>query len=141
MDRYNKFDAEQFLKDAVFWSKQIDDLQLQLEAVTEIGGASDNPGHSGEISKPVEMTAVRREQIQMEIDRIREYQSAFLYAWYQVTDYDRELIAGFFIARGSIYKFVDSWCAKHASNRQYCYRDRRLAVEHFGNYVVEWMSR
>lgn len=137
MYNYYRFDAEQFLKDSRTWSEDMDKLKLELSAITEIGGQKELPSGGG-VSDPTFRTVARREAIQSDIDQIKRHQERFLYAWNCLSDEDAILLTGFFFAPGYTYKFVDYWCKKHGSNRQYCYTARREAIEHFGRYCEEW---
>lgn len=139
MYNYMRFDAEQFLKDSRHWSEEIDRLKLELEAITEIGGRKELPSGGG-VSDPTFKTAASREAIQAKIDRIRGYQEQFIYAWNCLSEDDAIVLTGFFFAHGYTYKFVDYWCEKYHSNRQYCYAARREAIERFGQFCERWMD-
>lgn len=139
MYNYYRFDAEQFLKDSRHWSEEIKRLELELSAVTEIGGQKELPSGSG-VSDPTPKTAASKEAIQAKIDRIKGYQEQFKYAWGTLSEDDALVLTGFFFAPGYVYNFVEFWCERNDSNRQYCYAARRKAIEHFGQACERWAN-
>lgn len=138
MNKYIRLDAEQFLRDSHYWKDEIKRLEDELDSISELKAAPQTPVKSSNVSKPVENTVLDRERIQSQIDRLREYQKAFEYAWNNISDYDQEMIVGFFFNPGGSWNFVNAWIEKHHSNRQYCYRDRRLAIESFRKCLETW---
>lgn len=139
MNRYIKFDVEQFLRDSTGWKKQLEGLNAELESITEIGGSGGGVPSGGNISNPTQNTVLRRQDIEAKITRITDYQEAFEYAWDRISEYDKDMITGFFFASGPIYDFVNVWCQEKASNAQYCYRDRNAALNHFRTRIERWM--
>lgn len=137
---YYVFDIERFLRDSKGWSDELKSLQEELDSITEISGASDAPGHSTDISRPVERIAIRRDQIVSRAEHIKVCVDALNAGMSVISEHDRELILGFFFGEKAIYKFIDAWCEKHCSNRQYCYRDRRLALDHLRVRVEGYMK-
>lgn len=137
MNRYIRFDADRFIRDSRLWGEELSRLKEELDSITEIGGSGGQIPTSNEISRPVERTAIEREDILSRMQQIDEYQKAFKYAWEHVGEYDREMLEGFFFK--PIVKFIEEWCVEHTSNRQYCYRDRRIALEHFREVIEYWI--
>ena len=139
MNRYIKFDVEQFMRDSIEWDDKLKKLNDELESIPEIRGASGEIHSCGSISNPTQNTALSRQEVEEKIQRIVNYQAAFQYAWDRVSDYDREMITGFFFAPGPIYEFVRLWVKANASNERYCYRDRNAALNHFRTQIERWM--
>ena len=138
MIKYIRLDAEQFIKDSRFWDDEIQRLQEEFETVPEINAVPQSPVKSSSVSSPVEAAAIDRDRLQRRIERLRDYQAAFKFAWDRLDDYDQDMIAGFFFNPGGIPEYIDSWCTKYHSNRQYCYRDRRAAVSSFRRGLETW---
>lgn len=141
MNRYITFNVEQFMRDSSDWKSKLEGLYAELESITEIRGASGETHSCGSISNPTQNTALRRQEIEEKIQRIEDYQAAFEFAWDRISEYDREMITGFFFAPGPIYEFVRIWCQDKASNERYCYRDRNAALNHFRVQIEKWMRK
>lgn len=140
MMSYLRFDSARFLKNSKSWDDELKKLRDALDSITEIGGASDEPGRSSEISRPTERTSLDRMAIEGRISILEIYKAALKYCMKKLSAYDRELIEGFFYNSGSIQIFVELWCKEHDyTNRTYCYRDRRTALEHFADTAEEYM--
>lgn len=139
MINYIQFDIERFLRDARNWAEELKGLQEELDSITEISGASDNPGHGSDISKPVERTAIDRDSVMSRMGQLKCYIDALNAGMNGLSEHDRELIIGFFFGDKNMFAFVEAWCRAHNSNRQYCYRDRRMALDHLRVRVVNYM--
>lgn len=140
MYEYIGFKAEKFLKDSRKWDEELAGYVKELEEITLIKGESDSVGHSTEISRPVESLAVRRDKVVSKINRVRAKQNLLAYCLKRLSQYDYELICGFFYNKGPTYKFVELWCDKHEiGNREYCYRDRRIALEHLSEVAEGYL--
>lgn len=139
MNNYVRFDIESFLRDSKRWDAELKSLQTELDSIAYIKGAPDTPARSSEPSRPTESIAVERDRLMTRIDRLNEYKTVLGNCLDQISDHDRELIDGFFFGRVNIFSFVDSWCRKHASNTRYCYRDRRIALDHLRSKVEAYM--
>ena len=140
MQKYIKFDTEQFLKDSKHWEDQIESLKRELASVTEIGGVGEGVPSGGGISRPTERTALDREEILQKIRKINEYRDCFKFAWQCVGESDKLILTGFYFAPGYTYQFVNKWCEENASNREYCYKAKREAENRFGSACERWME-
>lgn len=140
MREFIRFDVVRFLKASRHWDGEIADLKHEIDAITEIGGAGNGLPSGGEVSRPVERTAVARDEILQKIDKIQEYKECFRYAWDRMDEDDLILLKGFYYAPGYIYEFIEWWVDAYASNRQYCYRAKREAESCFALLCVEWMG-
>lgn len=140
MKHYVKFDTEQFLKDSRGWNDRIEELNQELSAITEITGHGEGVPSGGGTSNPTERTAIARDAINVRIEEIRTYMKCFEYAWKCISEDDRFILTGFYFAPGYIYQFVELWVSKYASNRQYCYQERREAEKRFGAACQRWME-
>lgn len=140
MNRYIKFDSDRFLKDSKDWSRQIEELELEKASITEIGGSGEGMPSGNTISNPTQRVALQRDEVQMRINRIYDYQTCFRFAWETIDDEDRLLLTGFYFAPGYIYDFVRKWVEENASNTQYCYRAKREALQRFGQACERWME-
>ena len=134
-----EFNIERFLRESRTWSEELKGLQDELDSITEIGGASDNPGHTTDISRPVERTAIDRDRVMSRMGQLKHYIDALNAGMNGLSEYDRELIMGFFFGDRNMFAFVDAWCREHNSNRQYCYRDRRIALDHLRIRIQNYM--
>lgn len=139
MINYIQFDIERFLRDSRTWEGELKELKKELDSITEISGASDNLGHSTDISKPVERIAIDRDRVMSRMGQLKHYIDALDAGMKGLTEHDRELIIGFFFGDRSMFAFVDAWCREHNSNRQYCYRDRRIALDHLRIRIQNYM--
>lgn len=140
MTSYLRFNSARFLKNSRKWDEELKQLQDALDSITEIGGACDDPGHSSDISKPTERTSLDRMEIESRINVLKLYKRALTYCMRVLSDYDKVLIDGFFFNAGSIQTFVELWCKENGyTNRTYCYRDRRIALDHFADAAEEFM--
>ena len=139
MRDYIRFDIVKFLKDSRHWDGQIADLLAEMESITEIGGVGTGMPSGGDISRPVERTAVRKDAIRQQIDKIQEYKECFRYVWTHAEEDDLIILKGFYYAPGYIYEFVEWWCDAFASNREYCYRAKREAETRFAEACLDWM--
>ena len=137
MKEYFRFEVERFIRESKSWDETLQRLALELDSIPEISAMSGNPGKSSEVSNPTERIAINRHRVQVKIDKIRAKKDAFQFAWDRITPAEKELITGFFFGEpGSIPAYIDKWCAKHSSNRKYCYQHRREALDEFSRYVV-----
>lgn len=140
MNSYLRFNSARFLKNSRKWDDELKQLHNALDSITEIGGASDDPGRSSDISRPTERTSLDRMAIESRINVLNLYKRALTYCMKVISDYDKVLIEGFFFNSGSIHIFVELWCKENGyTNRTYCYRDRRIALEHFADAAEEFM--
>lgn len=140
MREYITFDSRRFLNESKRWTEQIKELELEKASITEIGGMSEGMPSGGNISRPTENVAIRRDLIQMKINEIYDRQACFLYAWERLSAADKNILTGFYYTPGFIHNFVEKWCAENASNRQYCYQFRREAEHRFGLLCEKWME-
>lgn len=140
MRKYVKFDSVQFLKDSRHWEEETRMLEQELVAITEIGGAGKGMPSGGGVSKPTERTAMDRDKVERKLAKLHKYKTCFVFAWRCLGEADKQLLVGFYYAPGYVYEFVDQWCQKYASNREYCYQAKREAEKHFGDACEKWME-
>lgn len=128
MHKYIEFNAVRFLNDSRGWEAEKKKLEEKLEGVTEIKGMDYAPIRSGRLHDSVADTAVARERIQAQIDRLERYQAVLSYAWDRLPEEHRGVLAAFFFTEGYKSKVIRKYAVERAMCLNQAYVLRREAI-------------
>lgn len=136
MHRYIEFNAAKFLNDSREWEAGKKKLEEKREGITEIKGLDYSPVRSGRLHDSVAETAVARERIQAQIDRLERYQEAKAYAWERLSEAHKSVLAAFFFTGGYKSKTIRKYAVEHAMCLNQVYILRREALQEFARIIA-----
>lgn len=126
---WHRFDIKGFLKASKHWEEDKAKLEQEMDALLTLPSIKNESGvHSSNVSDITAQTALRRLQIQAEIEEIKLNEEMLNYALKQLTEDERALIDGFFYPRQKIGVFVEEYGRKHGMCKDYVYRDKDAAL-------------
>lgn len=136
MDRYIRFSPEAFLKDVLRWEEELKELEAKLEEISELPAITNSEVHTTNISDPTHKQAVKRAFILDQIERVKKYIQAYERIYAKLTDFEKEVLTGFFFSSNRIDIFVEEFGHKYALCRSDVYKARRRALDHFGELLT-----
>lgn len=125
-----KFDIQSFLKASKHWEEDIAKLRQEMDSLSLLpssGGAGGIQKNS--ISDMTASAALRRLEIQAEIEEIMLNKEMLAFALKRLTEDERRLIDGFFYPKKSIGEFVEEYGRDHFLTPKYVYFERSAALE------------
>lgn len=140
MKRYIEFNAVKFLKESKQWEKEKADLQKQMDELAEIQKKGGNNGKSSHISDSTALSVIDRQKIQLQIDRINNYQSALSYAWRRIPQAHRDVLTAFFFTDGKMSHNITNCAQSLAVCVNKVYTMRREALAEVADLVEEWYN-
>lgn len=129
MNKYMRFDVEQFLKDSVKWPAQIAKKLMEQDAIPELKAQEPSAGHSNGPGDPTSAVAAEHEKIQKEIDQILIYQNMLANSLTLLSEEHREIIEVFFFKPGYKSHLVEEYGRKYGLCTKMVYATRREALE------------
>lgn len=123
--KWIRFDIVAFLKDSPNWDDEIAKRQDELDSMPELPAINNPSGvRSGNTSNPAMRMALKRLEIEAEIDELRLNKEMLNYAFKSLTEDEKTLIHGFFFSRKRKSTFVYSYGRQHGLCRDYVYNER-----------------
>ena len=133
-----RFDTELFIKRLKEWKQERDNLQQELESMSELPSVNNESGvRSSEISKPVEKQSVQEIDIESEISDIDECIGVYEYAKAQLSPEEREVFERFFEPKKPIWKEIDEYTHGNYTNRIEMYRRRWRILEKMDKIIED----
>lgn len=125
-----KFDIQSFLKASKHWEEDIAKLRQEMDSLSLLpssGGAGGIQKNS--ISDMTASAALRRLEIQAEIEEIQLNEEMLAFALKRLTEDERALINGFFYPRKKITFFIEEYGREHGVGRTLLYEIRDQVLE------------
>lgn len=143
LERYQRFNPEEFLKDLKKMGEEKKRLELKLEETTQLPSINNESGvRSTNISRLTETQAIKRLIIQEEIDDIERCEAAHEKAMSELSEEDAELIRGFFMTEGKpIWKFRIEYAQKHFMGDTLIYKHRKKALRRYARNIEKEIGR
>ena len=136
MDKYIEFNAVKFLKDAKHWEKEKEELQKQLDSITEIKGIDNSPIRSGRLHDSVADVAAEREKILNRINRGDDVWHIWQYVEKRLSDEEKSVL-GVYFDGGRIDKKIYEFGRKYAMCRSDVYDLRRETLRKIWGLVQD----
>lgn len=125
LESCRRFDTELFTKRLRDWRKDREKLLTELESISELPSFNNPSGVRGsDVSKPAEVHALRKIEIEAEIADIDECIGVYEYAKARLSPEEREVFERFFEPKKPIWKEIDEYTHGNYTNRIEMYRRR-----------------
>lgn len=124
------FDTELFIKNLKTWKEEKRRLQLELESMPELPSVENKSGvRSTDVSDPTSRQAIRRIEIENEIEDIEKCERVYEIARKHLTPEELAVFKVFFEPKDPIWKEIDRFTRGNYTCRMNMYRDRRKILE------------
>ena len=125
-----RFDIKSFLKESRHWKEDKERLQQEMDARLTLPSVENSSGvRSTEVSDITARTALRRLEIQAEIEDILLNEEILAYAIKRLTEDERALFNGFYRPKKKIGVFVEEYGKQHGLCRDYVYDAREAMLD------------
>ena len=124
------FPIEDFLKESKKWKEEKDRLQKEMDNLSFLPSVDNKTGvRSGDISNLTAQIALRRLEIQAEIEDILLNEEMLRYARKRLTKDENRLIDGFYYPKKKIGVFVQEYGQEKGLGKNLVYEERARALE------------
>lgn len=137
--KWRPFDTKSFLKASVHWEDDMKRLQKEMDDISMLPSVDNKSGvRSGHISDLTAQTALRRLQIQAEIEDIKLNKEMLRYALKILTEDERELVNGLaWLPRGDKGAFVQKYGRKYGMCDTYVREKYDRVLQKMGSAILE----
>ena len=138
--RYVRLCPETVLTDFKQHPHEAKKLKEELSSILELTAVENSEVHSSNISDPTGDTAVKRVDLSMQIAVLEQIDNMVDKALSQLSETHRELIELFFFKRGMMGYNVQEYADKHYMSIPSVYRERRRALNAFGEIFEQYLN-
>ena len=130
------FNAEEFIKNLKKWRRDKEKYLSLLDEIPELPSISNDSGvRSSEISDPTARQAIKRMEIESEIEDIERCEEAYEYAMNKLEESERELMRAFFEPKKPIWREVEEYTQKHYISPMTMYNQRLKVLKKFAQII------
>ncbi len=136
MNQWRPFDIKSFLKASRHWDDDIQKLRAEHDNLSVLPSSNDVPAaKSGTVSDITAKAALRRLEIDAQIEEILLYKEILELAFNMLTDEDRELIRGFYYPTKSISFFVQDYGRTHGMGQTKVYQEKARIENYMARFI------
>lgn len=138
MTEWRIFDTRSFLRSSKHWKEKKEKLQQELDNMSLLPSMDNTTStHSGNISDLTGKIALRRLEIEAEIDKISRDEEMLRHALNLLTEDEKRLVRGFFFTNNSASSFVYDYGRNQGICKDYVYRDLNEVLKKMGDAILE----
>lgn len=137
MYRYMEFRTDKFLEDSLNWENEKRKLLEEMDSLANLqrtGGQGTPIGHGDSVGTAV----IKRERLQVEVDRLNGYMQALAYAWNKISESQREVLTATILSKTPRHKAISEFAKSHAVCINEAYKLRREALAELHDYIMYW---
>lgn len=137
MYRYMEFRTDKFLEDSLLWEEEKSKLLEEMDSLANLqrtGEQGTPTGHGDSVGTAV----IKRERLQVEVDRLNGYMQALVYAWNKLSELQREVLTATILSKTPRHKAISGFAESHAVCINEAYKLRREALAELHDHIMFW---
>ena len=135
---WRPFDTNMFLKKSKYWPMEKAKLKKELDEMPELPSTENKSGvRSGNISDMTGQMAMRRLEIEAQIEEIELYEEMLRYGLSVLSEDEKDVINGFYFDGRAIGTFVWKYGRKSGICKDYVYAKRNRALKKMGDALLK----